>query len=121
VNEGALCSRMPPRCVSSRATNERLSLRNSIEHTVSSSSSSRGGRVTGTGFGSFAGGAFLGFGRATALRARVFGLAAFRGLGRAAFRAGFFGFRATGPVSAEGIKAFRSRDGVGSPKEERDG
>lgn len=54
MNDGALCSRIPPRTVSRRAMNERLSLRNSIEQTVSSSNSSRTGRTTGAGFG-FAG------------------------------------------------------------------
>lgn len=57
MNEGARCSRVPPRVVSSRATKERLSWRNSIEQTVSSSSSSRTGRAVGMAFG-FAGGPF---------------------------------------------------------------
>jgi len=41
--------------------NDRLSWRNSIEHTVSSSNSSRTGRTVGTAFG-FGGAAFAAFG-----------------------------------------------------------
>ena len=53
MKDGARCSRIPPRVVSRRATKERLSWRNSIEHTVSSSTSSRTGFATGAvlGFG----------------------------------------------------------------------
>ncbi len=86
MNDGALCSRMPPFVVSSRAMNERPSLRNSREQTVCSSNSSRGGRTAGTargrldfadaGEGRGFGFAFEGFGRAF-------------GRGRDAFLAGF--------------------------------
>src|SRR2546422_10085618 len=86
VNDGALCSRMPPFVVSSRATNDRPSLRNSREQTVCSSNSSRGGRTAVTARGR------LGFADAGAERG--FGLV-FEGFGRAfgregdAFLAGF--------------------------------
>ena len=116
MNEGALCSRMPPRCVSSRATNERLSLRNSIEHTVSSSSSSRTGRTVGTGLTAFGLAAF-----AARLADFPFGLAAFRGFRRAAFRAGFFGLRATAPYLPTALRLSGAITYVGAPTEEPDG
>ena len=108
MNEGALCSRIPPFVVSRRATNERPSLRNSNEHTVSSSTSSRAVRTEGAvrGFSAFGGGAArdLAFGFA----AFAAGLAGFlTGLradfDRAFFRAaGLRGFFATAPGIHEG-------------------
>lgn len=116
MKDGARCSRIPPFIVSSRAMNERPSLRNSREHTVSSSSSTARSKGVDFGFGGgFGFAAFLGFGFGFALagffgfRAGFFGLAALFGFALGFRLPPFVAFRATGPVSAEGIKAFRSR------------